>query len=83
MAYRLVLPKRVAKGIEKIDSRYRPKIIVALNLIESNPYNGKKMSIGNNQWSYRVWPYRIIYEIRKKELVILVIRIGHRQGIYN
>ncbi|MBU4299512.1 type II toxin-antitoxin system RelE/ParE family toxin [Patescibacteria group bacterium] len=33
-------------------------------------------------YSYRVWPYRIIYRIYKNLLLIIVIRIGHRQGVY-
>ncbi len=30
----------------------------------------------------RIGQYRIIYEIQKKKLVILVVRIGHRKEIY-
>ena len=26
--------------------------------------------------------YKIIYEIYKKELLILVVSVGHRQGVY-
>jgi len=33
-------------------------------------------------WRYRVGDYRIICEIRDKELVILAISIGHRREIY-
>jgi len=30
----------------------------------------------------RVGPYRIIYKVYKRELNILIIRIGQRQGAY-
>ena len=30
----------------------------------------------------RVGDYRILYEIRDEELLILVIRLGHRREIY-
>lgn len=33
-------------------------------------------------WRYRVGDYRIICDIRDKELIILVIRIGNRKDIY-
>lgn len=33
-------------------------------------------------YKYRVGPYRIIYEIRRSHLVIIVIDIGHRKAIY-
>jgi mRNA interferase RelE/StbE len=33
-------------------------------------------------WRYRVGDYRIICEIRDRELVILAVSIGHRREIY-
>jgi mRNA interferase RelE/StbE len=33
-------------------------------------------------WRYRVGDYRIICEIRDKELVILAVSIGHRREVY-
>ncbi|HEY6065877.1 MAG TPA: type II toxin-antitoxin system RelE/ParE family toxin, partial [Thermoanaerobaculia bacterium] len=33
-------------------------------------------------WSYRVGDYRIVYEIRDDELIILVVMLGHRREIY-
>jgi mRNA interferase RelE/StbE len=33
-------------------------------------------------WKYRVGDYRLICEIRDQEIVILVVRIGHRRDVY-
>jgi mRNA interferase RelE/StbE len=33
-------------------------------------------------WKLRVGDYRIVYTIREKILVVLVVRIGHRKDIY-
>jgi mRNA interferase RelE/StbE len=33
-------------------------------------------------WRYRVGDYRILCQIRDKELVILAVSIGHRREIY-
>lgn len=35
-----------------------------------------------NLWRYRVGDYRVIVEIQDDELVIHVIKIGHRKDIY-
>lgn len=83
MKYVLVLSKGVQKQLKKIDPRYLKRVKSALVDIENNPYAGKKLSgelIG--EWSYRVWPYRIVYEINNSKLTILVITIAHRQGVY-
>lgn len=83
MKYNLVVPKKVRKEINKIDSKYRAKIKIALTVLARDPFLGKKLEGSKkNEWSFRVWPYRIIYKVHKKELLVLVIKVGHRQGIY-
>ena len=48
-----------------------------------DPFQGKKLKGElRGQYSIRVWPYRIIYQIYKKELIITIIDVGHRQGVY-
>lgn len=83
MEYELRFKPSAEKELGKIDSRYKPRILEALVGIRQNPYIGKKLEgERKGEWSYRVWPYRIIYQIYKRELLIIVIRIGHRQGVY-
>jgi mRNA interferase RelE/StbE len=35
-----------------------------------------------NLWRIRVGDYRIVYEIQDTQVLILVLRIGHRKDIY-
>ncbi|WP_236690203.1 type II toxin-antitoxin system RelE family toxin [Corynebacterium mustelae] len=37
---------------------------------------------GNGEYRIRVGSYRIIYDIQDQELIILVLRVGHRREIY-
>ena len=83
MVYLLKLKPGIEKDLEKLPKKEHQKILLALSVIASDPFVGKKLEgeyAGN--YSYRVWPYRIIYQILKKQLIVLVIRIGHRQGVY-
>jgi mRNA interferase RelE/StbE len=83
MVYKIVLPKKVQKDLTEIDIRYKQRIQLALASLANDPFLGKKLEgQRKEQRSYEVWPYRIVYEIHKKELVVLIIRIGHRQGVY-
>ncbi len=83
MKYQLKVKPRVEKELKKLPKDIYYKILSAFTVLSRNPYIGKKMwGEYDGCYNYRVWPYRIIYEIHKKELVVLVIRIGHRQGIY-
>lgn len=83
MAFILVLKPKAKKELTNLEDTDRIKARVVLEAILKNPFSGKKLS-GElpNQYSMRAWPFRIIYEIRKKELVILVLRIRHRKDAY-
>jgi len=81
MPYLVAIPKRVKKQLKRIDNEYRLKISVALMDLAFNPFLGKKLEGKyKNKWSLRVWPYRIIYKIEKRKLIILILEIAHRQG---
>ena len=83
MQYAVILPKKVQKDLQKIDNRYFNRIKAALVALANNPYIGKGLAGKRaGEWSYEVWPYRIVYVIKKNDLVVLVIRIGHKQGVY-
>ena len=83
MAWEIKLEKKAQKELDRVPSQYRKRILAILPAIAEDPFTGKKL-VGElaGLYSYRVWPYRIIYKIYKKLLVIIIIRIGHRQGVY-
>lgn len=84
MSYLVEIPKHAQKDLDKIPEPYQGKLLRALLRLERDPFIGKKLS-GEHAGllSYRVWPYRIIYEVRIKKLIVIIIRIGHRQGVYD
>jgi len=45
---------------------------------EPFPPSSKKLTSEADLYRVRVGDYRIIYEVRKKELIILVVALGHR-----
>lgn len=81
--YKVLLTNRAEKSLGKIPDVYQGRIIIVLKKLKSNPYFGKKLEGRyKDNYSLRVWPYRIIYQIRKKELIIEVIEITQREGAY-
>lgn len=81
--YQIILSRNAEKDLDEVDNRFKPHIFAALFDLRKNPYSGKKLKGKlKDCYSLRAGDYRIIYEIYKKELNILIIRIGHRQGIY-
>jgi mRNA-degrading endonuclease RelE of RelBE toxin-antitoxin system len=84
MAFTLEIKPKVRKNLNKIPEDYRLRIRQTLREILVNPFAGKALSGDRKgQYSVRVWPYRIIYIIKKTELIILVVDIDHRGHIRN
>jgi len=83
MAWEIRFEKKAQKGLDKIPLQYQRRILAILPAIADNPFIGKKLD-GElaGLYSYPVRPYRIIYRIYKKLLLIIIIRVGHRQGVY-
>ena len=69
----LAVPKREQK---RIDERI-------LALADDPRPSGAKSLVGqNNLYRIRVGDYRVIYRIQDHDLLILVVRIGHRKDVY-
>lgn len=81
--YRVILEREARRQLRKIPDQHTARIKAALQYLSHEPLAGKKLrgSLGG-RYALRVWPYRIIYEIRKKEVLVIVLAIGHRQGVY-
>ncbi len=83
MGYKVVLPRRVSDDLNRIQKKYRDEVYVVLRRLEKSPLLGKKLWGQYQKYrSLRVGEYRIIYQVRASELVVLIIKIGTRQGIY-
>jgi len=83
MMWTIRFEKRAKKDLYKIPQQYQKRIFSVLPILQLNPYVGKKLEGElKDYFGYRVWPYRIIYKIFKKILLIFIVRIGHRQGVY-
>ena len=83
MAYQLRLKPSAQKQLDKLEQRDRLRVEAMVIAIRENPFAGKKLK-GEYEGSYtvRAWPIRIIYDVYKKDLLVLVIRIKHRGGAY-
>jgi mRNA-degrading endonuclease RelE of RelBE toxin-antitoxin system len=84
MAFLLEIKPSAEKSLERLPEQARLKIKVILFQIQNNPWMGKKLK-GKYAGSYsvKVWPYRIIYDIYKHDLLIMVIRIKHWGQAYD
>lgn len=83
----LVFTEDVRKELKKLPQQASNKIINYLeNKVLPSPSPrtlGRSLSANlRGLWRYRVEDYRIVCEIQDKELIILIVRVGHRKNVY-
>jgi mRNA interferase RelE/StbE len=84
MSYRIIVPKPAQKQLDKILKIERDRLIVTLRSLADDPRpNGvKKLKGYDNTYRVRVGDYRIIYEIKDGELVVLLLSVSHPKDAY-
>ncbi|MBN1587521.1 MAG: type II toxin-antitoxin system mRNA interferase toxin, RelE/StbE family [Candidatus Omnitrophica bacterium] len=85
-SYRLRLSDQAERVLARMAQREPVvfmRVVRALDELEQDPSLGKAL-VGKlrGRRSYRVGSYRIIYTVQRQQLLVLMIDIGHRRGIY-
>ncbi len=81
--FTIIITNSAQKDLRSVPTKDRQRISEAIDTIALDPFAGKKMDgKGQGRYSVRVWPFRIIYSIEKKILLVTVVMIGQRQSIY-
>ncbi|MBP9779036.1 type II toxin-antitoxin system RelE/ParE family toxin [Candidatus Gracilibacteria bacterium] len=83
--YRVIYEKRVAKDMDRIPHYEVVKIIEKIHALAHGEVGldiKKLKGYIDNLYRLRVGDYRIVYEKRGDELIILILKVGHRKDIY-
>lgn len=85
--YDVIYTDEARKSINKIDKLHQKLIKkwIEKNLINcENPrFSGKPLKGKlKKYWRYRIGSYRVIADINDSTIIITIVNIGHRQGVY-
>lgn len=78
MRYQVLIERKIERQIERIPSRDYQKIKEAIFSLAENPRPS-----GRDGYRIRVGDYRIIYQIKDRQLLVIVLSAGNRKDIYN
>ncbi len=83
--YTVIILKTPEKYLKKLSGKIAKSIAAIIDLLKTNPYPpGYAAIIGvENTYRLRAGDYRIIYTVYKEEVIIEVIDIVSRGGIYS
>jgi mRNA interferase RelE/StbE len=83
--YTVVTTKSFNKSIAKPPANWQKRIVAKIKEIAQNPYapnNNLTRLQGRVAYRLRVADWRVIYELHDDRLVMLVLEVGSRGGIY-
>ncbi|MCY7406024.1 MAG: type II toxin-antitoxin system RelE/ParE family toxin [Alkalinema sp. CAN_BIN05] len=84
MSYEIIIKPAVLRYLRKSDKDLQQLIVDSIDLLSHNPCPDgcKKLKGETDLYRIRIGGiYRAIYEIRDKQLVVTVIKVGHRKDI--
>jgi mRNA interferase RelE/StbE len=82
--YTVYFTKQAADELRELSEKLQKQIGRKIDLLAQEPKraNVKKLEGYPDLYRFRSGDYRIIYQVRDQEVLIIVIRIGHRREIY-
>jgi mRNA interferase RelE/StbE len=82
--YRLLIKPLAVKDIEAIPlKRERQRVVERISKLaeDPRPFGSEKIS-GQDKYRVRQGLYRILYVIEDQDLIVQVVKVGHRKDVY-
>ncbi len=82
--YQVKVSRRARDALLKLSKKLQRRLITAMQNLahDPRPARCKKLAGQGSLYRIRLGAYRIVYQIQDDELLILVLRIGHRSDVY-
>ena len=78
--YRIFFKRSVEKDLASIPKKDARKILDRIKALENDPRPpGYEKLTGQERYRLRQGRYRIVYSIQDDELIIWIVKVGHRE----
>ena len=82
-SYKLQIKPSAVKELEALPPKERRRIVSRIQKLATDPRpSGSERLTGQQLFRVRQGNYRILYAIEDAELVLVVVKIGHRRDVY-
>ena len=83
MNFSIRIKETAAKELKRVAKPDRTRIVAAIDRLREAPHLGTPLK-GDLRGlrRLRTGDYRVLYEVRDDELIVLVVRVAHRRGAY-
>ena len=84
MAYRVEITKRAERQFDSLPREAQVRVNRLFDVLARSPrsHGAVKIQGQANLYRMRTGDWRVVYEIRDKLLLVLVVSVGHRREVY-
>jgi len=82
LLYEIIFSLKAKKQLLKLERNTQERVIASLERIRIRPEVFITKLVGDPGYKLRISDYRVIMDIDKNNLIILVIKVSHRKNIY-
>lgn len=80
--YQIAFTTKARKQFSKLEKNIQERIINALERLKFNPERYITKLVSSKIYRLRVGDHRILLDLKKEKLLVLVVEVGHRKNIY-
>ena len=87
MSYNVLIHPRVAKMIKELPEAHKVRLSEFIDALKDNPvpfklFDIKKLKGQKRRYRVRLGDFRLIYEIDKKENLVMLLKLERRESAY-
>lgn len=82
MVYEIIFTETAKRQLSRLEKGIQERIIRTLERIRIRPEDFLVKLVGYPAYKLRVGDYRVIIDLERDKLFILVLKVGHRRNIY-
>ncbi len=84
MAYTIQFKPLALRRLEKLPRDVQRRIVSKIEALRDDPFpvGCKKIEVLADAWRIRTGDYRIVYQVHRGVLIVLVLTVGHRKDVY-
>ncbi len=82
MVFEVIWSDSAARQLKRLDRTVAQRIFSKVGELRDNPFPHVRKLVNSPYYRLRVGAYRVILDIHRDVLRILVLKVGHRGSIY-
>jgi mRNA interferase RelE/StbE len=82
MVFEIIWSDSAARQLKKLDRTVARRIFAKVGELQENPFPHVRKLVNSPYYRLRVGAYRVILDIERNVLRVLVLKVGHRESIY-